>query len=103
MGGAAMTRPDPRNACDGCRQSFDRRLRNHVEAGPMVHVHVWRRLADDPREWLCFACMDRRATERLGRGLALNDLRLCRWNLPWLDMFVDADDVPPRNDDEAPQ
>jgi hypothetical protein len=24
----------------------------------------------------------------------LNDLRLCRWNLEWLDVFVDADDEP---------
>jgi hypothetical protein len=83
----------PRNVCDGCGQSLDRRRREHVVLGPIVHTRVWRRLADDPREQLCLACMDRRATERLRLGgLALNDLRLCRWNLEWLDVFVDADD-----------
>jgi len=89
-----MTRPNPRNVCDGCRLSFDRRLRCHTKLGPMVHTATWRQLADDPRETLCFGCMNRRATERLGRGLALNDLRLCEWNLPWLDYdFVDVDET----------
>jgi hypothetical protein len=89
-----MSRPDPRNVCDGCGQTLDRRRRGHVELGPIVHARVWRRLADDPREQLCVACMNQRALERFGRGLALNDLRLCRWNLEWLDVFVDADDEP---------
>ena len=62
--------------------------------GPIVHTRVWRRLANDPREQLCLTCMNKRAIERCGRGLALNDLRLCRWNLEWLDLFVDADDEP---------
>jgi len=65
-----------------------------VPLGPIVHTRVWRRLANDPREQLCLTCMNKRAIERCGRGLALNDLRLCRWNLEWLDLFVDADDEP---------
>jgi hypothetical protein len=89
-----MSQADPRDVCDGCGQTLDRRRRGYVELGPILHARVWRRLADDPRERLCFACMDQRALERFGRGLALNDLRLCRWNLAWLDIFVDADDEP---------
>jgi hypothetical protein len=89
-----MSHPDPRNVCDGCGLSLDRRRREHVVLGPIVHARVWRRLADDPRERLCIACMYQRALERFGRVLALNDLRLCRWNLEWLDVFVDADDEP---------
>jgi hypothetical protein len=89
-----MSHPDPRNVCDGCGQTLDRRRREHVLLGPIVHTRVWRRLADDPREQLCLTCMNKRAIERFGRGLALNDLRLCRWNLGWLDVFVDADDEP---------
>ena len=52
-----MSRPDPRNVCDGCGRSLDRRLRSHVELGPIVHSHIWRQLANDPRERLCCACM----------------------------------------------
>ena len=88
-----MSRPDPSNVCDGCGQTLDRRRREHVLLGPIVHTRVWRRLAD-PGELLCLTCMNQRAIERFGRGLALNDLRLCRWNLEWLDVFVDADDEP---------
>ena len=89
-----MSHPDPRNVCDGCGQTLDRRRREHVLHGPIVPTRVWRRLADDPQEQLCFVCMNQRAITRFGRGLALNDLRLCRWNLEWLDVFVDADDEP---------
>jgi hypothetical protein len=56
------------NVCDGCGQTLDRRRRGHVLLGPIVHTRVWRRLADDPREQLCIACMDQRALERFGRG-----------------------------------
>jgi len=44
-----MSRPDPRNVCDGCGLSFDRRLRAHVELGPIVHDDIWQQLANDPR------------------------------------------------------
>jgi hypothetical protein len=44
-----MTKSDPRNVCDACRQSLDRRLRSHVELGPIVHDHIWRQIADPPR------------------------------------------------------
>jgi hypothetical protein len=76
-----MTKPDPRTVCDGCGQSLDRRLRSHVELGPIVHTGIWRQLADDPPERLCFTCMGLRAVQRLGRMLTLADLRPCRWNL----------------------
>jgi hypothetical protein len=90
-----MSRPDPRNVCYGCGQSLDRRLRSHVELGPMVHDHIWRRLAADPGEALCFTCMDLRAA-RLGHVLRLADLRPCRWNLygqphSFFDVFVERD------------
>src|SRR5262249_18640973 len=95
-GGEAMSRPDPRNVCDGCSLSFDRRLRSHVE-----HDDIWQQLAYDPRECLCDKCMYRRAWERLGRMLTLADLRPCRWNLEgpysWLDLFVEMEGAPPSN------
>ena len=96
-----MTKTDPRNVCDACRQSLDRRLRSHVELGPIVHDHVWRQLAD-PREALCVTCMCLRAVQRLGRMLTLSDLRPCRWNLygqphSWLDLFVEMEGAPPSN------
>jgi len=97
-----MSRPDPRNVCDGCGQSLDRRLRLHVELGPIVHDHIWRRLVADPREALCFMCMGLRAVRQLGRMLTLSDLRPCRWNLcdqpySWLDLFVEMEGAPPSN------
>src|SRR5262249_38219380 len=97
-----MSRPDPRNVCDACRQSLDRRLRSHVELGPIVHSHIWRQLADDPRERLCCACMYQRARRGLGGMLRLADLRPCRWNLfdqpyAWFDLFVSFERAPPSN------
>jgi hypothetical protein len=97
-----MTKPDPRNVCDGCGQSLDRRLRSHVELGPIVHTRIWRQLADDPRERLCFTCMGLRAVQRLGRMLTLADVRPCRWNLEgqpysWFDLFMESEDAPPSN------
>jgi hypothetical protein len=97
-----MTKPDPRNVCDGCGQSLDRRLRSHVELGPIVHTHIWRQLAADPRERLCFTCMGLCAVHRLGRMLALADLRPCPWNLEgqpysWFDLFVEVEGAPPSN------
>jgi hypothetical protein len=99
--GGAMTRPDPRNVCDGCRQSLDQRLRSHVELGPIVHDHIWQQLADAD-ERLCDTCMYRRAWDRLGRMLTLADLRPCPWNLfhrphSWFDLFMRAEREPPRN------
>jgi hypothetical protein len=90
-----MTRPDPRNVCDGCGQSFDRRLRCHAERGPIVHDDIWQQLAANPRERLCFICMDLRAATR-GHVLRLADLRPCRWNLysqphSYFDVFVQRD------------
>jgi len=97
-----MSRPDPRNVCDGCGRSLDRRLRSHVELGPIVHEHIWQQLADDPDECLCFICMDLRAALR-GHVLRLADLRPCRWNLygppdSFFDVFLQRDGgVPPVN------
>ena len=88
-----MSRPDPRNVCDGCGQSLDRRLRDHVVLGPIVHKDIWRQLADHD-EALCSSCMYERARVRLGRMLRLNDLRPCSWNrsreyadASWFDLF----------------
>jgi hypothetical protein len=100
-----MSRPDPRNICDGCGVSFDRRLRSHVERGPMLHDDIWQQLVADPRERLCFICMDLRAATR-GRVLRLADLRPCRWNLTgqpysFFDLLVQRDGGgPPVNLDE---
>ena len=96
-----MSRPDPRNVCDGCDLSLDRRLRTHVELGPVLHDHVWQQFAD-PREALCDTCMHRRAVQQLGRMLTLADLRPCRWNLggqpySWFDLFVEMEGPPPDN------
>ena len=68
-GERTMSHPDPRNVCDGCGQSLDRRRREHVVLGPIVHTRVWRRLADDAREQLCLACMNQRAIERFGKAV----------------------------------
>jgi hypothetical protein len=99
-----MSRPNPRNVCDGCGVSLDRRLRAHVELGPVVHEHIWQKLAA-PRECLCFECMGMRAVQRLRRMLTLADLRPCRWNLyrqpySYFDLFVEMEGVPPSNLDE---
>jgi hypothetical protein len=96
-----MTRPDPRNVCNGCRQSLDRRRRAHVELGPILHDHIWRQIAD-PAEALCWDCMLQRAVQRLWRMLTLADLRPCRWNLwhrpySWFDLFVEIEGAPPSN------
>src|SRR5262245_45957639 len=77
----SMTETDPGNVCDAVRQSLDRRLRSHVELGPVVYDHIWQQLAADPRERLCFMYMGLRAVQRLGRMPMLSDLRPCRWNL----------------------
>src|SRR6516165_1367210 len=70
-----MTRPNPSNICDGCGVSLDRRRREHVTLGPILHEHIWCRLVDDPRECLCFECMGKLALGRLGRMLTFADLR----------------------------
>jgi hypothetical protein len=94
------------HVCDGCGQSLDRRLRTHVELGPVLHDHIWQQLAD-PREALCFECMCRRAVQRLGRVLTLADLRPCPWNLfgrpySWFDLFVEMEGTPASHLDEWP-
>src|SRR5262249_44726796 len=92
-----MSCPDPRNVCDACRVSLDRRLRSHVEIGPIVHDHIWLCLADASERLLCDTCMYERARERLGRMRA--DLRPCPWNLfhsphSWFDLFVEMESAP---------
>jgi len=96
-----MTRPDPRNVCDGCGASLDRRLRAHVVLGPIVHDHIWQQLSE-ASERSCDACMYQRAWDRLGCELTLADLRPCRWNrlnepYSYLDLFVDIEGKPPAN------
>jgi hypothetical protein len=83
-----MTRPDPRNVCDGCGVSLDRRLRLHVDLGPIVHDDIWQQLAGTGERLLCDTCMYRRALHRLRRMLILADLRPCRWNLYGQPHFV---------------
>ena len=92
------------NVCDGCGQTLDRRRRDHVLLGPIVHAEIWRRLGT-PTEALCWECMLDRARVRLGRMLMLADLRPCRWNLDrqpysYLDLFVDIEGEQPANLDE---
>src|SRR6516165_11864289 len=70
-----MSRPNPSNICDGCGVSLDRRRREHVTLGPIVHEDIWRQLAK-PTEALCWECMLERARVRLGRMLRLTDLPL---------------------------
>jgi hypothetical protein len=99
-----MSRSNPHNVCDGCRQTLDRRRREHVVLGPIVHDKIWRRLAE-PTEALCYRCMFERAPARLGRMLTLADLRPCRWNLydqphSWLDLFAELGGKLPANLDE---
>jgi hypothetical protein len=99
-----MSRPNPHNACDGCRQTLDRRRRGHVVLGPIVHDQIWRELAA-PTEALCWECMLHRARVRLGRMLTLADLQPCRWNrfnepYSYLDLFVDIEGKPPANLDD---
>jgi hypothetical protein len=96
-----MTRPNPHNVCDGCRQSFDRRLRSHVELGPILHDSVWRQIAD-ANEALCWECILQRTVQRLGRLPTFADLRPCAWNLfdrphSWFDLFVEIEEGPPQN------
>jgi hypothetical protein len=69
-----MGKSDPRNVCDGCGLSFDKRRRPHVEYGPMVRERIWARLTANHDDCLCCECMDRRARERLGRRLRRADL-----------------------------
>ena len=95
-----MRRP-PRNACDGCGQTLDRRRRGHVLLGPIVHDEIWRRLAK-PTEALCWQCMLERTRVRLGRMLRLADLRPCRWNrlnepYSYLDLLIDIEGALPTN------
>jgi hypothetical protein len=97
-----VSRPDPRNICDGCHRSLDRRLRLHVELGPIVHKHIWQQISDRDDECLCWECVLRRSVLRLGRMLAWADLRPCRWNLAdqphsWFDLFVEVQGAPPGN------
>jgi hypothetical protein len=92
-------RSRPSNVCDGCGQTLDRRRREHIPLGPVVHEHIWCRLVDDPRECLCFECMGKLALGRLGRMLTLVDLRPCRWNLSgqpysWFDLFTEMEGPP---------
>jgi hypothetical protein len=99
VGQGPMSRPDPRNVCDGCDLSLDRRLRTHVELGPVLHNHIWRQIAE-PCEVLCLLCMGKRAVQRLGRHLALADLIPSRWNLwgqphSWFDLFAELEGKPP--------
>src|SRR5262245_60733196 len=94
----------PHNVCDGCGQTLDRRRRDHVVLGPILHDEIWRALAA-PTEALCWECMLHRARVRLGRMLTLVDLRPCRWNLArqpysYFDLFVDIEGKPPANLDD---
>jgi hypothetical protein len=93
-----------RDCCDGCRRPLDRRRRNHVELGPVLHDAIWRQIAD-PAEALCWNCILQRAVERLGRRPTWTDLRPCRWNLSgqpnsWFDLFVEVSGALPDNLDE---
>ena len=99
-----MTRPNPSNICDGCGVSLDRRRREHVMLGPIVHEDIWRQLAK-PTEALCWECMLERARVRLGRILTFADLRPCRWNrfnepYSYLDLLIDIEGALPTNLDE---
>jgi len=96
-----MSHPNPRNVCDGCGQTLDRRRRGHVLLGPIVHDEIWRRLAK-PTAALCWQCMLERGRVRLGRMLRLADLQPCPWNLfhrpySWFDLFVEMEGLPPTN------
>ena len=99
-----MSRPNPHNACDGCGETLDRRRREHVLLGPIVHDEIWPQLAK-PTECLCWECMLHRAWDRLGRVLVLADLRPCWWNrlnepYSYLDLLIDIEGRLPANLDE---
>ena len=83
--------------CDACGK-----VHAPFALGPMVHDHIWRRIAEPGECMLCDACMYERASERLRRGLTLADLRPCGFNLfhrpdSWFDMFARWEDGPPEN------
>jgi hypothetical protein len=61
-----MSRPDPRNVCDGCRVSFDRRLRSHTELGPMLHDDIWQQIATPASGFVGNACLNEQRV--LGAG-----------------------------------
>src|SRR5262249_46028759 len=87
--------------CDDCRNSFhDPR----VTMAPMLHDHVWGRLAHED-EALCGRCMFQRANDR-GIELTLADLRPCPSNLfgqfsypefSWFKFFAENESGPPQN------
>jgi hypothetical protein len=59
-----MHRPD----CAGCGASNC--------FGPMIDGELWLSIADDPEEYLCFGCMEK----RLGRRIKAADLIPCSIN-----------------------
>jgi hypothetical protein len=80
--------------CDGCHKSFD-----DVPHAPMLHDHVWARLAA-ANENLCPGCMLERAIERKV-CLDLSSLRPCAFNLfhwprSYFNLFAGTNTPPTR-------
>jgi hypothetical protein len=71
-------------------------------AGPVLHDHIWKRIADPDERVLCGFCMTDRMAQRLGRVLELADLVPCPFNLfhhprSWFAMLMRDEREPPTN------
>jgi len=98
-----MSGESRRWCCDDCRKSFrDPR----VTMAPMLHDHVWSRLARED-ETLCGVCMFKRASNRHIK-LSLADLRACPANVEfylqhtpfhfsWFEFFAKDESEAPKN------
>jgi len=89
-----MTKPDPRNVCDGCGRMSNSGQSCTLASGgnsPTIPASICA-----ARAWACAR------SSGLGRMLTLADLRPCRWNLDhqpysWFDLFVEMEGAPPHN------
>jgi hypothetical protein len=71
-------------------------------AGPVLHDHLWKQIADPDEHVLCGFCMTDRMAQRLGRVLKLADLKPCPFNLfqhphSWFAMLMRDQHGPPTN------
>jgi hypothetical protein len=81
--------------CDDCHRSFP-----DVIMAPVLHDHIWQRLARQD-ETLCGECMFERAVEQRIRP-TLADLLPCPFNLfhsplSWFEFFAKDELTPPKN------
>jgi hypothetical protein len=85
--------PRQSDLCTICGKDF---------AGPVLHDHLWKRIAEHNERMLCGFCVSERMQRRFNRDLKLADLKPCPFNLfqhphSWFAMLMRDECEPPTN------